>query len=123
MITSYQFLNAWVKAHIKSERGSSLVEYACSGADRGRCIAAVTTLGKSAVDQFSTVGASISMIVEPNKFSLDGLSGPVQGVCFVRFVGGSSAAPDSFYMDERPAVIRLASVVSAISARLVRRNS
>ena len=28
MITSYQFLNAWVKAHVKSERGASLVEYA-----------------------------------------------------------------------------------------------
>ena len=28
MITHYQFLNAWVKAHIKSERGASLVEYA-----------------------------------------------------------------------------------------------
>ena len=25
MITTYEFVNAWVKAHIKSERGASLV--------------------------------------------------------------------------------------------------
>jgi pilus assembly protein Flp/PilA len=60
MITSYQFLNAWVTAHIKSERGASLVEYALLVALIAVvCIAAVTTLGKSASSKFSTVGASI----------------------------------------------------------------
>ena len=49
MITHYQFLNAWVQAHIKSERGASLVEYALLVALIAVvCIAAVTTLGKSA---------------------------------------------------------------------------
>jgi pilus assembly protein Flp/PilA len=60
MITSYQFLNAWVTAHIKSQRGASLVEYALLVALIAVvCIAAVTTLGKSASSKFSTVGASI----------------------------------------------------------------
>ncbi|HUP72578.1 MAG TPA: Flp family type IVb pilin [Acidimicrobiales bacterium] len=61
MITHYQFLNAWVKAHIKSERGASLVEYALLVALIAVvCIAAVTTLGKSASSKFQTVGDSIS---------------------------------------------------------------
>jgi pilus assembly protein Flp/PilA len=61
MITSYQFLNAWIQAHIKSERGASLVEYALLVALIAVvCIAAVTTLGKSASSKFSTVGASIA---------------------------------------------------------------
>ena len=60
MITTYEFVNAWVKAHIKSERGASLVEYALLVALIAVvCIAAVTTLGKSASSKFSTVGASI----------------------------------------------------------------
>ena len=60
MVTSYEFLNAWVKAHIKSERGASLVEYALLVALIAVvCIAAVTTLGKNAASKFSTVGNSI----------------------------------------------------------------
>ena len=61
MITSYEFLNAWVKSYISSERGASLVEYALLVALIAVvCIAAVTTLGKSASTKFSAVGASIS---------------------------------------------------------------
>ena len=60
MVTSYEFLNAWVKAHIKSERGASLVEYALLVALIAVvCIAAVTTLGKNASSKFSEVGNSI----------------------------------------------------------------
>ena len=60
MITHYQFINAWVKAHIKSERGASLVEYALLVALIAVVsIAAVTTLGKAASSKFSTVGTSI----------------------------------------------------------------
>ena len=45
----------------RSERGASLVEYALLVALIAVvCIAAVTTLGKSASSKFSTVGASIS---------------------------------------------------------------
>ena len=60
MITSYQFLNAWVKAHIKSERGASLVEYALLVALIAVvCIAAVTLMGKNAGNKFNKVGSSI----------------------------------------------------------------
>ena len=60
MITQFQFLSAWLTAHIKSERGASLVEYALLVALIAVvCIAAVTTLGKNASNKFSSVGASI----------------------------------------------------------------
>ncbi len=61
MAANFVFLSAWVKTHIKSERGASLVEYALLVALIAVvCIAAVTTLGKSASSKFSTVGRSIS---------------------------------------------------------------
>ncbi|MEO8692163.1 MAG: Flp family type IVb pilin [Acidimicrobiales bacterium] len=57
---SYEFLSTWIRAHIASERAASLVEYALLVALIAVvCIAAVTTLGKSASSKFSTVGASI----------------------------------------------------------------
>jgi pilus assembly protein Flp/PilA len=61
MTTGYQFLTAWITAHIKSERGASLVEYALLVALIAVvCIAAVTALGKSASSKFETVGASLN---------------------------------------------------------------
>jgi pilus assembly protein Flp/PilA len=58
---SYEFLKAWVSAHIASERAASLVEYALLVALIAVvCIAAVTTLGKSASSKFEAVGASIN---------------------------------------------------------------
>ena len=60
MLTQYDIFKTWILAHIKSERGASLVEYALLVALIAVvCIAAVTTLGKSASKKFSTVGASI----------------------------------------------------------------
>ena len=60
MTVSYEFLSTWIRTHIASERGASLVEYALLVALIAVvCIAAVTTLGKSASSKFSTVGASI----------------------------------------------------------------
>ena len=60
MITSYQFLSAWLTAHIKSDRGASLVEYALLVALIAVvCIAAVTTLGKDASKKFSAVDSAI----------------------------------------------------------------
>lgn len=60
MITSYQFLSAWLTAHIKSERGASLVEYALLVALIAVvCIAAVTTLGRNASSKFSNTGSAI----------------------------------------------------------------
>ena len=60
MITQYQFLSAWLTAHIKSDRGASLVEYALLVALIAVvCIVAVTFLGRSASSKFSSVGNSI----------------------------------------------------------------
>lgn len=60
MTANFVFLSVWVRAHIKSERGASLVEYALLVALIAVvCIAAVTTLGKAASSKFSTVGKSI----------------------------------------------------------------
>ena len=61
MITSFRFLSTWIAAHVKSERGASLVEYALLVALIAVVsIAAVTTLGRNASNKFSQVGASIS---------------------------------------------------------------
>ena len=61
MITQFQFLSTWLTAHIKSDRGASLVEYALLVALIAVvCIAAVTTLGKNASEKFSEVGNSIA---------------------------------------------------------------
>ena len=61
MITQFQVLSAWLSAHIKNERGASLVEYALLVALIAVvCIAAVTTLGENASDKFSEVGESLA---------------------------------------------------------------
>ena len=61
MTIRYQFLNGWVKAHISNERGASLVEYALLLALIAVvCIVAVTTLGQTTSNKFSTVGASLA---------------------------------------------------------------
>ena len=60
MITPLQYLATWLTSRVKSERGASLVEYALLVALIAVvCIAAVTTLGSSASEQFSEIGASI----------------------------------------------------------------
>ena len=60
MQTSYQFLTAWLRAHLRDERGASLVEYALLVALIAIvCIAAITMLGGNASDKFSQVGASL----------------------------------------------------------------
>jgi pilus assembly protein Flp/PilA len=56
----YQFLAAWVRAQVKSERGASLVEYALLVALIAVvCIAAVTLLGSAAEEKFSSVASAI----------------------------------------------------------------
>ena len=61
MLTSYEFIAAYLQAKVKSERGASLVEYALLVALIAVvCIAAVTTLGKNASSKFSAVGSSIA---------------------------------------------------------------
>jgi pilus assembly protein Flp/PilA len=62
LITYWQRLCApIVRAHIKSERGASLVEYALLVALIAVvCIGAVTVLGTGASKKFSSVGTTIN---------------------------------------------------------------
>lgn len=60
MHSNIRIFSTWVAAHVKSERGASLVEYALLVALIAVvCIAAVTTLGKNASSKFDTVGSSL----------------------------------------------------------------
>lgn len=60
MLTSYQFLSAWLQARMDDERGASLVEYALLVALIAVvCIVAITFLGESASQKFSDVGSAI----------------------------------------------------------------
>ncbi len=61
MLTQFNVLAAWIKAHVDSDRGASLVEYALLVALIAVvCIAAVTFLGKGASDKFSDVATAIN---------------------------------------------------------------
>ncbi len=61
MLTSYQFLTAWLQSKTDSERGASLVEYALLVALIAVvCIIAITFLGQTASSKFETVGDSIA---------------------------------------------------------------
>ena len=60
MHTSFQFLATWLRAHLRDERGASLVEYALLVALIAIvCIAAITLLGQSASSKFSDVSGSL----------------------------------------------------------------
>lgn len=60
MLTSFEFISAYLVAKTKTERGASLVEYALLVALIAVvCIAAVTTLGRKAADNFSSVAGAI----------------------------------------------------------------
>ena len=55
------FVQTFVRAHIKSERGASLVEYALLVALIAVvCIGAVSFLGGAASSKLNTVGSSIN---------------------------------------------------------------
>ena len=61
MLTSYEFVRAWLQARCKTDRGASLVEYALLVALIAVvCIVAVTFLGTSASSKFNKVGSSIN---------------------------------------------------------------
>jgi pilus assembly protein Flp/PilA len=62
MITSYEFLANWLRARFgDNERGASLVEYALLVALIAVvCILAITFLGESANDKFSSVGSAVA---------------------------------------------------------------
>ena len=61
MITSYEFLANWLRARVDDERGASLVEYALLVALIAVvCILAITVLGNSASNKFSSVGSAVN---------------------------------------------------------------
>jgi len=61
MLTSYEYVSAWLQARCKTERGASLVEYALLVALIAVvCILAVTFLGKAASSKFSSVGSAVA---------------------------------------------------------------
>jgi pilus assembly protein Flp/PilA len=56
----FDIFKTWMLARCKSERGASLVEYALLVALIAVvCIVAITFLGRSASDKFSSVGSSL----------------------------------------------------------------
>ena len=60
MLTTYEFVAAWLRAKTDSERGASLVEYALLLALIAViCIVALQFLGKKASENFDSVGDSI----------------------------------------------------------------
>jgi pilus assembly protein Flp/PilA len=60
MLTSYEFVSAWMQSRCKTDRGASLVEYALLVALIAVvCIGAVTVLGQNASEKFSQVGSAI----------------------------------------------------------------
>jgi pilus assembly protein Flp/PilA len=61
MITLYTFVQTWLEARRDDDRGASLVEYALLVALIAVvCIAAISLLGGSAADKFSTVSNSLN---------------------------------------------------------------
>ena len=62
MITLYTLVQTWLDARVsETDRGASLVEYALLVALIAVvCIAAITLLGGSAADKFSTVSNSLN---------------------------------------------------------------
>ncbi len=59
-MTSIDFIRAWISTKVRDERAASLVEYALLVALIAVvCIAAVTTLGKSASSNFSSISDSL----------------------------------------------------------------
>ena len=57
----FDILKTWLQARTKTDRGASLVEYALLVALIAVvCIVAVTFLGNSADQKFSTVGSAVN---------------------------------------------------------------
>ena len=61
MITQYNFLNTWLKAHTKSERGAAMVEYALLLALIAMvAIAALMVLGPTVSSEFSGINSGLT---------------------------------------------------------------
>lgn len=61
MLTTVDFLRAWLRARADDDDGAGLVEYALLAALIAMvCILAVTFLGKATSSKFSTIGQSVT---------------------------------------------------------------
>ena len=61
MITQYNFLTTWLKAHTKSERGAAMVEYALLVALIAIvAIAALQVLGGTVSENFSRIDSELT---------------------------------------------------------------
>ena len=61
MITQFNFLNSWLQAHTKSERGAAMVEYALLLALIAIvAIAALRLLGGTVSDNFDEINSEIT---------------------------------------------------------------
>ena len=61
MLTTYEFIAAWMRSKTNTERGASLVEYALLLALIAVvCIVAITALGKKASGNFSSVDSNLN---------------------------------------------------------------
>jgi len=60
VITQYNFLGTWLKAHTKSERGAAMVEYALLVALIAIvAIAALRVLGTTVSSEFSSINSGV----------------------------------------------------------------
>jgi pilus assembly protein Flp/PilA len=60
MLTTFEFVAAWMRSKVDSERGASLVEYALLLALIAVvCIVAISTLGGRASDNFTSISNSL----------------------------------------------------------------
>jgi pilus assembly protein Flp/PilA len=60
MLTTFEFVSAWLRSKTDTERGASLVEYALLLALIAVvCIVAITALGNSAEEKFSEIDSGI----------------------------------------------------------------
>ena len=60
MLTQYNFLNTWIKAHTKTERGAAMVEYALLVALIAIvAIAALNILGQQVSTNFSEIDSQL----------------------------------------------------------------
>ncbi len=61
MLTTYEYVAAWLRSKTDTERGASLVEYALLLALIAVvCIVAITALGNTASENFSEVDSSLT---------------------------------------------------------------
>jgi pilus assembly protein Flp/PilA len=61
MLTTYQFIHAWITSKVEKERAATLVEYALLVALIAVvCIIAISTLGHQASSKFDSVSQALN---------------------------------------------------------------